>query len=150
MYPGKLCNSSTCDSRHNVSQMLWPDHCVINTPDAKLSSRLDVKPADVVVQKGYNCEVFFNPSKPTNVILQKLQSFVLNIHFETKWSLPCRIVWWYLRYSSAHTFVAILFMFVFIRPEVGFVIQILISHKVWISRSIWLHAMVGLVLNCNS
>ncbi|WAR11085.1 PNCA-like protein [Mya arenaria] len=55
---GTLCrDNSSCDASYNISQTLWPDHCVINTTDAKLSSQLKQRPGDIVVRKGYNCQV---------------------------------------------------------------------------------------------
>ncbi|XP_052814452.1 nicotinamidase-like isoform X3 [Mya arenaria] len=55
---GTLCPvNSSCDSTHNISQTLWPDHCVINTTDAQLSSQLEQHPGDIVVKKGYHCQV---------------------------------------------------------------------------------------------
>lgn len=56
---GKLCTqNNTCEEvAYNVTQVLWPDHCVINTTSAEFSSELDHKSTDVVVKKGYDCEV---------------------------------------------------------------------------------------------
>jgi len=36
------------------TQVLWPDHCVWNTPGAELSRDLDIPHAQLVIRKGYN------------------------------------------------------------------------------------------------
>jgi nicotinamidase/pyrazinamidase len=35
-------------------QVLWPDHCVWNTPGAELSRELDIPHAQLVIRKGYH------------------------------------------------------------------------------------------------
>lgn len=53
---GNLCES-TCDAQYNITQVLWPDHCIKNTADAKFASNITRKSSDVVVQKGYHCKI---------------------------------------------------------------------------------------------
>ena len=38
-------------------QVLWPDHCVIGSDGAAFHSDLDVRPADLVIRKGFRREV---------------------------------------------------------------------------------------------
>lgn len=49
------------DVNHVVTQTLWPDHCVQNVTSgpksASLSSTLEKRDTDIVVRKGYHCEV---------------------------------------------------------------------------------------------
>ncbi|VDI68981.1 Hypothetical predicted protein [Mytilus galloprovincialis] len=54
-----LCdeNNSCTEVAYNLTQHLWPDHCVINTPSANFSHNLTHEPSDLVVRKGYNCKV---------------------------------------------------------------------------------------------
>ncbi|XP_071149745.1 nicotinamidase-like [Mytilus edulis] len=56
---GSLCdeNNSCTEVAYNLTQHLWPDHCVINTPSANFSHNLTHEPSDLVVRKGYNCKV---------------------------------------------------------------------------------------------
>ncbi|XP_060063523.1 nicotinamidase-like [Ylistrum balloti] len=56
---GTLCEPvSACQSvAYNVTQMLWPDHCVINSTSAEFDDRLIQKDSDVIIRKGYNCKV---------------------------------------------------------------------------------------------
>ena len=65
-FSGGLCLSGDVGSHHateceeityNISQTLWPDHCVQNTEDANLAASLTIKDSDIVVQKGDDCEV---------------------------------------------------------------------------------------------
>ena len=58
-FAGLLC-STNCEVAHNVTQMLWPNHCVINTTSAEFSTSLTRTPDDVIVRKGYNCDVRIN------------------------------------------------------------------------------------------
>lgn len=53
---GNLCEDQ-CTVSHFVNQTLWPDHCVINRTDAEISSQITRKADDLVVRKGYNCQV---------------------------------------------------------------------------------------------
>ncbi|MFK8080697.1 MAG: bifunctional nicotinamidase/pyrazinamidase [Granulosicoccus sp.] len=39
------------------TQVLWPDHCVQGTEDAKLSSGLDIPHAQLIIRKGYHQQV---------------------------------------------------------------------------------------------
>ncbi|WP_417804624.1 nicotinamidase [Thalassospira lucentensis] len=39
------------------TQVLWPDHCVQGTEDAKLAAGLDIPHAQLIVRKGYNSAV---------------------------------------------------------------------------------------------
>lgn len=53
----KNCSASDVARGHRLKQMLWPDHCVINTTDAGFVDTVKF-PSDVVtVQKGYRCQV---------------------------------------------------------------------------------------------
>ena len=66
-YTGELCAEGSLSSvyainctglstnTHQLTQVLWPDHCVINRSDASFHSMLDVRPTDIVVRKGYHC-----------------------------------------------------------------------------------------------
>ena len=38
-------------------QVLWPDHCVIGTRGAEFHDRLDVRPADMIIRKGFRREI---------------------------------------------------------------------------------------------
>ena len=40
-----------------LQQTMWPDHCVKGTEDANIRGDLHTEDGDVVVQKGYNCQV---------------------------------------------------------------------------------------------
>jgi nicotinamidase/pyrazinamidase len=50
-------NCTLADQLVTVSQRLWPDHCVINTTDAEFNSQLIVDDSDMVVRKGYYCQI---------------------------------------------------------------------------------------------
>ena len=39
------------------TQVLWPDHCIQGSDDAKLSSGLDIPHAQLIIRKGYHHEV---------------------------------------------------------------------------------------------
>jgi len=66
---GDLCTTSNLAPKANygvdctgaqtvtLSQTLWPDHCVQNTTDADFVGNLVKKSTDVVVQKGYKCDL---------------------------------------------------------------------------------------------
>ncbi|KAL4217022.1 NAD(+) salvage pathway protein [Mactra antiquata] len=58
---GNLCNetssSTPCTVEKSINQTLWPDHCVINTTGAQFSDNIHRKPTDIVVKKGYHCEI---------------------------------------------------------------------------------------------
>lgn len=64
---GELCNTTDilgdyavyCDDdiEYKLEQTLWPDHCVIDTEDANFHPDLIQKDTDVVVRKGYRCQV---------------------------------------------------------------------------------------------
>ena len=62
---GRLCNHPKAEKEvckaedivHSLEQTLWPDHAVMNTPGAEFSAKLLVKDSDLLVRKGYNCEV---------------------------------------------------------------------------------------------
>ena len=45
------------DIAHTLNQTLWPDHCVMDTQGAELSTQLEVKDSDLFIKKGFNCEV---------------------------------------------------------------------------------------------
>ncbi|XP_063412636.1 nicotinamidase-like [Mytilus trossulus] len=56
---GSLCdgNNNNCtEVSYNLTQHLWPDHCVMNTPSANFSLNLTLEPSDLVIRKGYNCK----------------------------------------------------------------------------------------------
>ena len=38
-------------------QVLWPDHCVQGTDDAKLAAGLDIPHAQLIIRKGYHSEI---------------------------------------------------------------------------------------------
>ena len=48
------CSGMSADTIH-VTQILWPDHCVIDRSDALFNSKLEVLSTDLVVRKGYRC-----------------------------------------------------------------------------------------------
>ncbi|CAC5366538.1 unnamed protein product [Mytilus coruscus] len=56
---GSLCdeNNNCTEVAYNLTQHLWPDHCVINTPSANFSLSLTQESSDIVIRKGYNCKV---------------------------------------------------------------------------------------------
>ncbi|XP_052079382.1 nicotinamidase-like isoform X4 [Mytilus californianus] len=56
---GSLCdeNNNCTEVAYNLTQHLWPDHCVINTSSANFSLSLTQEPSDIVIRKGYNCKV---------------------------------------------------------------------------------------------
>ncbi|MCC9620644.1 nicotinamidase [Thalassospira sp. MA62] len=39
------------------TQVLWPDHCVQGTEDAKLAAGLDIPHAQLIIRKGYHSEI---------------------------------------------------------------------------------------------
>lgn len=43
--------------KYNITQRLWPDHCVINSTSADISSKLTRSSNDIIIKKGYNCKV---------------------------------------------------------------------------------------------
>nr|XP_022320868.1 uncharacterized protein LOC111123069 isoform X2 [Crassostrea virginica] len=53
---GKLCES-TCDVQYNLTQVLWPDHCIKNTTDAEFAVNVTRSNTDVIVKKGYHCKI---------------------------------------------------------------------------------------------
>ena len=68
MCTGKLCLGRNITSRHavycrrkdleyRVEQMLWPDHCINNTPQAQPHPNLTVKPTDILISKKDLCQV---------------------------------------------------------------------------------------------
>lgn len=56
---GSLCDAShNCSEiSYNLTQRLWPDHCVMNTASSELSTNLTHLTSDVIIKKGYNCKV---------------------------------------------------------------------------------------------
>lgn len=56
---GLLCDSThNCSMvKYNITQRLWPDHCVINSTSADISSKLTRSSNDIIIKKGYNCKV---------------------------------------------------------------------------------------------
>ena len=46
---------------HRINQTLWPDHCVMGTEEAEFGTQLglQVHESDIVIQKGFNCEVVY-------------------------------------------------------------------------------------------
>lgn len=38
-------------------QVLWPDHCVWDTPGAEISAELEIPQAELIIRKGYNRDV---------------------------------------------------------------------------------------------
>jgi nicotinamidase/pyrazinamidase len=87
---GQLCISPGVNSTFAVNcgvgqatvtltQTLWPDHCIINTTDAALYPDIIMQPSDIVIQKGWRCQVdsysaFLDnggfTSTPLNAVLQ--------------------------------------------------------------------------------
>ena len=72
---GELCKTSTVDNsyavpctekKYQVKQTLWPDHCVIDTVDAKFHPRIRRLDTDIVVRKGFRCHVRNKCRKHTN------------------------------------------------------------------------------------
>jgi len=62
-----------------VSQVLWPDHCVQQTPGASFHSALNVAGIDAVIRKGANADVdsysgFFDNDGQTDTGLNELLS----------------------------------------------------------------------------
>ena len=65
---GDLCRTENITSDYAVDcgaantqrleQSLWPEHCVIDTTDAALHPEILHKQTDVVVRKGYHCQVY--------------------------------------------------------------------------------------------
>ncbi|XP_078603477.1 nicotinamidase-like [Branchiostoma floridae x Branchiostoma japonicum] len=71
--PSPYAVNCTGSVAHRLNQTLWPDHCVINTTavqtaycstdcslcclGAEFHPQLTTEPSDLVVQKGYRCEV---------------------------------------------------------------------------------------------
>ena len=50
------------DIAHQIDQTMWPDHCVIQSEDAELAEQVGLQidhDSDIVIQKGFNCEVKF-------------------------------------------------------------------------------------------
>lgn len=39
------------------TQVLWPDHCIIGSDGAAFHPRLDVRPADLIIRKGFRREI---------------------------------------------------------------------------------------------
>jgi len=54
-HPGKTAFESTELSYGN--QVLWPDHCVQGSDDAKLAATLNIPHAQLIIRKGYHNEV---------------------------------------------------------------------------------------------
>ncbi|MFK7859279.1 MAG: isochorismatase family protein [Granulosicoccus sp.] len=54
-HPGKA-PFETIDMPYGT-QVLWPDHCVQGTEDAKLSDGLEIPHAQLIIRKGYHHEV---------------------------------------------------------------------------------------------
>lgn len=53
---GALC-SDCQEAAHKLNQTLWPDHCVMDTQGAEISERIMMKTSDIIVKKGFNCDV---------------------------------------------------------------------------------------------
>ncbi|OWF44367.1 uncharacterized protein LOC110458444 [Mizuhopecten yessoensis] len=76
---GVLCEpANSCQVvAYNVTQMLWPDHCVINTTSAEFDDSLVQEDSDIVIRKGFNCKVdsysaFFDNGEFTQTGLHKI------------------------------------------------------------------------------
>ena len=58
---GNLCNKeSNCkpeEVKYKVNQTLWPDHCVKNTLEANVSTKINLEENDIFIKKGSNCDV---------------------------------------------------------------------------------------------
>ncbi|XP_019628248.1 PREDICTED: LOW QUALITY PROTEIN: uncharacterized protein LOC109472831 [Branchiostoma belcheri] len=55
--PSPYAVNCTDGIAHALNQTLWPDHCVINTTGAEFHPQLTTESEDLVVRKGYRCEV---------------------------------------------------------------------------------------------
>ncbi|XP_066287716.1 nicotinamidase-like, partial [Branchiostoma lanceolatum] len=55
--PSPYAVNCTDNIAHKLNQTLWPDHCVINTTGAQFHPQLTTDPTDLVVRKGYRCQV---------------------------------------------------------------------------------------------
>ena len=58
---GNLCNTEPkCqpnEIKYTVDQTLWPDHCIKNTPGAEVSTKINKTSGDIIIRKGFNCDV---------------------------------------------------------------------------------------------
>jgi nicotinamidase/pyrazinamidase len=54
-HPGKSVGDAI--ELHGLEQILWPDHCVQNSPGASFASGLDVAPFQAVFRKGMDREI---------------------------------------------------------------------------------------------
>ena len=56
-------------------QVLWPDHCIIGTDGAEFHEGLDMRPADLIIRKGFRWEIdsysaFFENDQTTSTGLE--------------------------------------------------------------------------------
>ena len=62
----KVCTEDEIE--HKLNQTLWPDHCVMNTPGANFGALLKTEDSDLIIKKGFNCEVIsVRPDRPFEV-----------------------------------------------------------------------------------
>ncbi|CAH1793810.1 unnamed protein product, partial [Owenia fusiformis] len=105
---GDLCSTSTVNTSystkcsvvaHNVSQTLWPDHCVINTTDADFVSTLLTTDKTFIIQKGYNRKIdsysaFYDNGGFTQTELHnRLKSFDIDTLFITGLATDFCLYW---------------------------------------------------------
>ena len=58
---GKLCKNCTEEEvAHQLNQPLWPEHCIMDTEEAKIAADIVIKESDIIIKKGHNCEVSTN------------------------------------------------------------------------------------------
>lgn len=51
------CEPFTLTEMSYGPQVLWPDHCVIGSEGAAFHERLDARPADLIIRKGFRREI---------------------------------------------------------------------------------------------
>ncbi|KAL6055110.1 Bifunctional protein PncA [Balamuthia mandrillaris] len=76
---GKNGYAVDCDGppAHTLTQVLWPDHCVIGTKDADFHPHLIQKATDIIIQKGNKCHIdsysaFFDNGEFTSTPLHNI------------------------------------------------------------------------------
>lgn len=55
-HPGKQPFTDTIDAAYGT-QLLWPDHCIQNTPGATLHPGLDLPHAELILRKGFRQDI---------------------------------------------------------------------------------------------
>jgi len=54
--------SGMAGDRVQLTQVLWPDHCVANTSSSLFNSELNVLPTDLIIQEGEHCHASISVS----------------------------------------------------------------------------------------